>query len=103
MFFPRIPLAEPTSLFAFVQRWLAVSWSGAALYGCAAHSPGQENTEPMSYVDVLHRLTDLDRLTRLHTGYKAGLFSSWIGADGRRGEQMATRGNICASRRTERR
>lgn len=31
----------------------------------------------MTYVDILHQLTDLDRLTHLQTGCKAGLFSSW--------------------------
>jgi hypothetical protein len=33
--------------------------------------------EPLSYVAVLHQLTDLDRLAHLQTGCKAGLFSSW--------------------------
>lgn len=31
----------------------------------------------ISYVDILHQLTDLDRLTHLQTGTRAGLFSSW--------------------------
>ena len=31
----------------------------------------------LTYVDILHQLTDLDRLTHLQTGCKGGLFSSW--------------------------
>jgi len=33
--------------------------------------------EPVSYVEILHQLTDLDRLTRLQTGCTAGICSSW--------------------------
>src|SRR5678816_875992 len=31
----------------------------------------------LSYVSILHQLTDLDRLTHLQTGTKGGLSSSW--------------------------
>ncbi len=40
---------------------------------CAAAESGTTVT----YVGLLHQLTDLDRLTRLQTGYRGGLFSSW--------------------------
>ncbi|MCY2989150.1 MAG: DUF2961 domain-containing protein, partial [Planctomycetota bacterium] len=33
--------------------------------------------EPVTYVEILHQLTDLDRLTRLQTGCAAGICSSW--------------------------
>lgn len=36
-----------------------------------------QSEKPLTYVDILHQLTDLDRLTHLQTGCKAGLFSSW--------------------------
>lgn len=39
-----------------------------------AQSP---SPKPLSYADVLRQMTDLDRLTRLQTGCKGGLFSSW--------------------------
>jgi hypothetical protein len=33
--------------------------------------------DPLTYVDLLQQLTDLDRLTRQQTGCRGGLFSSW--------------------------
>lgn len=36
-----------------------------------------ENEKPVTYVEILRQLTDLDRLTTLQTGCKGGLFSSW--------------------------
>src|SRR5262245_30612177 len=36
-----------------------------------------QTPQPLTYVDLLHQLTDLDRLTRSQSGYKGGLFSSW--------------------------
>ncbi|HEY5909629.1 MAG TPA: glycoside hydrolase family 172 protein [Verrucomicrobiae bacterium] len=41
---------------------------------CQALAQPQQS---LTYVDILHQLTDLDRLTHLQTGYKGGLFSSW--------------------------
>ncbi len=53
-----------------------------------------------SYVDILHQLTDLDRLTHLTSGYRAGLFSSWDraslrvwGANGDAGQYLRTEPN----------
>ncbi|NLH98535.1 MAG: DUF2961 domain-containing protein [Chthonomonadales bacterium] len=48
----------------------------------ASGAPGaaQEATlskPPLTYVDFIKQLTDLDRLTRLHPGVQAGLASSW--------------------------
>jgi hypothetical protein len=34
-------------------------------------------TPPATYVEILHHLTDLDRLATLQTGSQGGLFSSW--------------------------
>ncbi len=45
---------------------------GAALSCLAAEPP-----KSLTYVDILHQLTDLDRLTVLQTGCRGGLFSSW--------------------------
>jgi len=56
-------LARATSLAAML----------AAVACCVAAAP----EKPLTYVDVLHQLTDLDRLTHLQTGCKGGLFSSW--------------------------
>lgn len=42
----------------------------------SGHSLAQ-SAKPLTYVDILHQLTDLDRLTHLQTGCKGGLFSSW--------------------------
>src|SRR5512133_1008695 len=36
-----------------------------------------QGAAPLTYVDILHELTDLDRLSHLQTGYRGGLFSSW--------------------------
>jgi hypothetical protein len=36
-----------------------------------------QSEKPLTYVDILHQLTDLDRLTRIQAGYQGGLFSSW--------------------------
>lgn len=36
-----------------------------------------EPSAPLEYAEVLRHLTDLDRLTRVQTGCKGGLFSSW--------------------------
>jgi len=33
--------------------------------------------KPLTYVNILQHLTDLDRLTHVQAGYKGGLFSSW--------------------------
>ncbi|MCC6729348.1 MAG: DUF2961 domain-containing protein [Chthonomonadales bacterium] len=31
----------------------------------------------LTYTDILRQLTDLDRLTRLHEGFRGGIYSSW--------------------------
>ncbi len=49
----------------------------ASILAIAAHSAAAQSEKPLTYVDVLHQLTDLDRLTHLQTGCKGGLFSSW--------------------------
>ncbi len=56
-----------------------------------------QTSKTFSYVDILHQLTDLDRLTHLQTGYRAGLFSSWDrkshtvwGANGDSGQYLRT-------------
>lgn len=59
----------------FTVRSLAVVL-GVALATMACQASAQAE-KPLSYVDILHQLTDLDRLTRLQTGCKGGLFSSW--------------------------
>ena len=53
----------------------AVLWAAAmaTAIGCAT----AQAAEPVTYVEILHQLTDLDRLTRLQTGCAAGIFSSW--------------------------
>ena len=52
-----------------------VATTAAALMGIAvASAAGAQN---LTYVDILHQLTDLDRLTHLQTGQQAGIFSSW--------------------------
>ena len=48
-----------------------------ALSSIAGGRAGAQAATPVTYVDVLRQLTDLDRLTRLQTGCRAGLFSSW--------------------------
>jgi len=45
---------------------------GMTVFQGAAQEP-----KPLAYSDILHQLTDLDRLTHLQTGCRAGLFSSW--------------------------
>ena len=42
----------------------------------AAGYAAAQSEKPLTYVDILHQLTDLDRLTHLQTGW-GGLFSSW--------------------------
>jgi hypothetical protein len=49
---------------------------GIALATATGYAAAQSE-KPLTYVDVLHQLTDLDRLTHLQTGCKGGLFSSW--------------------------
>jgi hypothetical protein len=56
-------------------RWLHLLAS-AALLAAVCHAPAQA-APALTYVDILHQLTDLDRLTRLQTGCQGGLFSSW--------------------------
>jgi hypothetical protein len=57
------------------------TWSRDAVLGLAlitaACCASARSEPPLPYVDVLHQLTDLDRLSRLQTGCKAGIFSSW--------------------------
>ncbi len=55
--------------------WKALSL--AAALSAITTVPDTGAAEPLSYVDVLHQLTDLDRLTALQTGCRGGLFSSW--------------------------
>jgi hypothetical protein len=52
-----------------------LAWA-AALATIAGQTSAQPAT-PLTYVDILHQLTDLDRLTRLQAGCQGGLFSSW--------------------------
>jgi hypothetical protein len=54
----------------------------------------------VTYVDLLRQLTDLDRLARLQTGYRGGLFSSWDrngrtvwGANGDAGQYLRVEAN----------
>ncbi len=54
-------------LFAAVQMIIFASFATGA----------KAQARSLTYVDILHQLTDLDRLTHLQTGCKAGLFSSW--------------------------
>lgn len=49
----------------------------AGLLGAMVGGAAQQAGSPLTYVDILHQLTDLDRLTHLQTGCKGGLFSSW--------------------------
>jgi hypothetical protein len=49
----------------------------AALLATAACCVAAASEKPLTYVDILHQLTDLDRLTHLQAGCKGGLFSSW--------------------------
>ena len=49
----------------------------AALVTTLACGAPAQSGAPLTYVDILHQLTDLDRLTHLQTGCKGGLFSSW--------------------------
>jgi len=49
----------------------------ASLLGALVSPPAAQPASPLAYTDVLHQLTDLDRLTHLQTGCKGGLFSSW--------------------------
>lgn len=46
------------------------------LLAMAGHGSAQ-SAPTLTYVNILHQLTDLDRLTHLQTGTKGGLFSSW--------------------------
>ena len=50
---------------------LAIALAATTGYAAA------QSQKPLTYVDILHQLTDLDRLTHLQTGCKGGLFSSW--------------------------
>ena len=59
----------------------------AAVVCCAA----AENEKPVTYVEILRQLTDLDRLTTLQTGCKGGLFSSW---DRRSRTQWGANGDV---------
>jgi hypothetical protein len=49
----------------------------AATLALAAAYASAQSEKPLTYVDILHQLTDLDRLTHLQTGCQGGLFSSW--------------------------
>jgi len=49
----------------------------AAILAAVACCVAAASEKPLTYVDVLHQLTDLDRLTHLQAGCKGGLFSSW--------------------------
>jgi len=66
--------------FAPKTRFLSVGIRAAvvviALATSASHAAAQ-GEKPSTYVDIIRQLTDLDRLTRLQTGCKSGLFSSW--------------------------
>ncbi len=77
-------------------RFAAASAVSGLLLGQAVAQPAQ----PLSYVDILHQLTDLDRLTRLQTGCRGGLFSSWDrnsrtrwGANGDAGQYLRVEAN----------
>ena len=49
----------------------------AAMVGGDAMVSAAEAGRPLTYVDILHQLTDLDRLGTLQDGCRGGLFSSW--------------------------
>ena len=57
-------------LAAQVLSSVAILTAAACCFAAAAE-------KPLTYVDILHQLTDLDRLTHLQTGCQGGLFSSW--------------------------
>jgi hypothetical protein len=68
--------AGRTSGNEFLTVWSRATLVSIALAAVACCASAQSE-KPLAYVDILHQLTDLDRLTRLQTGCKAGLFSSW--------------------------
>ncbi len=49
----------------------------AVVFGLGVCAALGKPEKPLSYVDILHQLTDLDRLTQVQTDCHAGLFSSW--------------------------
>lgn len=66
-------LSPPSRLFALTlfSTVVLTMCPGASLLGAA------DAQTPITYAELLHQLTDLDRLTTLQTGCKGGLFSSW--------------------------
>jgi len=71
-----------------------------AALAIAAHSVAAQSTSNVTYVDILHQLTDLDRLAHLQPDKHAGLFSSWDrnsrtvwGANGDSGQYLRTEPN----------
>ena len=77
MTFAAIDSGSPREIAApgFFSRWRK-ALALAALLTLAGPASAQP-APALTYVDILHQLTDLDRLTRLQTGCKGGLFSSW--------------------------
>jgi hypothetical protein len=64
------------SAVSLLSVWSYVIVLGVAMASLTDSASGQSK-EPLTYVDILHQLTDLDRLAHVQTGCKAGLFSSW--------------------------
>ena len=69
-----VPANSPRN--KFLSLWRRVVVLGLTLTTLTGYAAAQSE-KPLTYVDILHQLTDLDRLTRLQTGCKGGLFSSW--------------------------
>src|SRR3974390_1597903 len=60
----------------FLSMGIRAAVLSTALAAVVAQAAAQSD-KPLTYVDILQQLTDLDRLTRLQPGCKGGLFSSW--------------------------
>ncbi|MCX6069471.1 MAG: hypothetical protein NTU91_01225, partial [Chloroflexi bacterium] len=52
-----------------------------ALVGAIVLCSGAASAATLTYTDLLHQLTDLDRLTHLQTGIHGGQYSSWHRAE----------------------
>ena len=80
LMFMQIPVLITLNGILSAMERLAGRTRAAALATALAFAPGYasaQSEKPATYVDILHQLTDLDRLTHLQTGSKGGLFSSW--------------------------
>ena len=79
---------------------------GAAVVGMllTAACPGAaEAQKPAAYVEILHQLTDLDRLTLCRPAARAGCFPVGTATSRRTGARTATPASTCASSPTARR